>query len=208
MALNTTFDRTARRAIAHSFVMAIGLLGCGDAADGATVPSDDTLDEPTEVQAQQEGARSGATWCDVKPILTKSCTGCHDGEGTGGSPMGLTKPADFTANAPVTKGKKVSETVSARIHDTTNPMPPRGLLPAADLAKLDAWIAAGSPAGPTPRARAAAPSSPSRLAAGRLRRRVRAACEEHGRRPLERGAGGESHRRFYHDAPWGNRRCR
>jgi hypothetical protein len=36
------------------------------------------------------------------------------------------------------------------MHDTARPMPPRGVLPAADLKAVDAWVAAGAPIGADP----------------------------------------------------------
>ncbi|MET0343212.1 MAG: hypothetical protein ABW252_19545 [Polyangiales bacterium] len=115
-----------------------------DPVDGAEAAGDvAAADEAPTPLAQQAG---GAGWCAVKAIVDKSCTGCHDGNGTGGSPMGLTEPADFKAAAPISAGKTVGQAVSARTHDTGRPMPPRGLLPAADLKVLDDWIKAGSPA--------------------------------------------------------------
>jgi len=160
-------------------------------------------DEPTVLAAEESGV--GGSWCEVKAIMDKSCTGCHDGEGTGGSPMGLTKPADFAASAPISSGKKVSQAVSARIHDAARPMPPRGLLPAADLAKIDAWIAAGAPAGSDPTCAGKGPAKPARAWPP-------AECDDvyelrahgAGSAPYTVPPGGEYHPQIRIDAPWGN----
>jgi len=93
------------------------------------------------------GSGSGSLYCNAQAVINKNCTACHDGQGTGGSPMGLTKYADFQANAPISSGKKVYQAVSSRVHDSARPMPPRGLLGSADLGAIDAWVNAGAPSG-------------------------------------------------------------
>jgi len=119
-----------------------------DETDEPTTPVTKTDAGAQSPDAGTPGAGAGAgTWCAAKPVLEKYCTTCHDGEGTAATPMGLTKPADFTVAAKVSKGKTVAEAVSARTHDTVKPMPPKGVLTGADLAALDSWIAAGTPAG-------------------------------------------------------------
>jgi hypothetical protein len=128
--------RTWRRVMAAGFVLAATAVGCGEDADdvsGASEP--DTLSQ----------AAAPADWCAVKKIMDKSCVFCHDGQGTAGSPMGLAKPEDFHVPSPLTPGKKVFETVQARMNNRQRPMPPRGVLPAADLAVIDQWVAAGAP---------------------------------------------------------------
>jgi hypothetical protein len=88
---------------------------------------------------------SNGQWCQVKAVLTKHCTTCHDGQGSFGSPMGLTTYADLTKDSTIVPGKKIYERVGARMHDTARPMPPQGEVPAADMALIDAWIAAKAP---------------------------------------------------------------
>jgi len=46
--------------------------------------------------------------------------------------------------------RKVFELIGARVHDRTNPMPPQQKLTAAELAAIDAWLAAGAPPGDDP----------------------------------------------------------
>ena len=111
-------------------------------ADAGTPSRDSGTPKP---DAGGGGGGNDALWCNVQPIFEKSCAGCHDGNGTAGTPMGLSTYSDFTAPNPSTPNKKVYEQVFARVHDTARPMPPRGLLPAADLAKIDAWVKAGAP---------------------------------------------------------------
>lgn len=130
-------DGARRLALATGLMVATLAVGCGE--------SDDS--EARE-QAQAEElpqAATAADWCAVKKIMDKSCVFCHDGEGTAGSPMGLSKLEDFYVQSPLTPTKKVYETVQERMNNRSRPMPPRGLLPAADLAVVNAWVAAGAP---------------------------------------------------------------
>src|SRR5690606_32471317 len=95
-------------------------------------------------------------WCRVKAILDSRCTSCHDGEGTAGTPMGLTQHADLIADAEGMAGTRVYERVAVRVHperaeaEGLELMPPRGALSAEELATLERWIAAGAPAGENP----------------------------------------------------------
>src|SRR4051812_47862340 len=88
-----------RTAITAGAVVAMTATGCGEAAEDQAVDSanDDAdkaaglaaADEAPAVLAQQA---AGADWCAAKKVLDANCTACHDGKGTGGSPMGLTSP--------------------------------------------------------------------------------------------------------------------
>jgi hypothetical protein len=90
------------------------------------------------------GPGGNSLWCDAKAVLDQRCGSCHNGMGTG--PMPLLTAADFKKPAPISAGQTVAQAVSARTHNAANPMPPRGLLAADELAALDAYIAAGAPA--------------------------------------------------------------
>ncbi len=122
------------------------------AADGGAsvpTPAASAADprSPTATAPATAGVAGGQAWCQAKAIFDRSCVACHDGKGSSGTPMGLTKYEDFVAAAPASSGKKVFEAIGARIHDTTRPMPPKGTLAAADLQTLAAWIKAGAPPG-------------------------------------------------------------
>ncbi|MET0342589.1 MAG: hypothetical protein ABW252_16405 [Polyangiales bacterium] len=116
-------------------------------APGTTKPGSTGTTGAKPATKPASGA-SGDLYCKAQEVLNKNCVGCHDGKGTGGSPMGLTSFADLTTASPLTPGKKVFETTAARTHDTARPMPPRGVLPADQLGAIDAWVAAGAPAAP------------------------------------------------------------
>lgn len=91
------------------------------------------------------GSAVAPDYCAVRTIMTKSCTACHDSDPIAGAPMALVTWDDFQKPAILTPGKKVYEVVGSRMHDERKPMPPRGIRPAAELAIIDAWVAAGAP---------------------------------------------------------------
>jgi hypothetical protein len=86
--------------------------------------------------------------CDVDKILKTRCQTCHASETRYGASAPLVTHADLQKALP--SGKKVFETVSARIHDAARPMPPspNPLLTEAETKTLDTWIAAGAKASP------------------------------------------------------------
>lgn len=192
----------------------LSMSGCADATETELAPSDSepetgSLEESPSQHAETHGGGGAKTpWCAAKAILDKNCVGCHDGKGTAGTPMGLTSYADYQANAPITRGKKVYQAVFTRMHDATNPMPPRGILPAADLKVVDDWINAGAPAGSDPTC-ASSPSQPS----GGKKDWDPSKCDEiyeiraqgAGGAPYQVGSG-ESHPQISIDAPWGSER--
>ena len=111
----------------------LGAVGCGsDSEAGNEVPD-------------------SGDFCRVQAILQEHCVSCHDGNGAAGTPMGLTSYADLTADAPGFDGKKVYERVAFRIHPEKSQgadlslMPPSGAVSEAELAAVDAWVAAGAP---------------------------------------------------------------
>ncbi|MBK9259714.1 MAG: peptidylglycine alpha-amidating monooxygenase [Polyangiaceae bacterium] len=95
------------------------------------------------------GSGSSDFPCDVKDIVVAKCQGCHSAQPIYGATMPLMTPADFAAPAKSDPSKKVAELASVRIHDAVKPMPPppTGPLDAGSLETLDAWLAAGAPAG-------------------------------------------------------------
>ncbi len=100
--------------------------------------------KPDAGVAPAPAAAPGA-WCQVKAVFDKNCTTCHDGKGSFGSPFGLTSLADLKKESTQFPGKKIYERVGVRMHDKMRPMPPQGDVAPADLAAVDAWIAAGAP---------------------------------------------------------------
>jgi hypothetical protein len=102
------------------------------------------------------GGSTDTQWCKVKAILDKNCTACHTTPAAGGAPFPLNSYAQLTAAHPSKAGKKVYERVAFRVHadksqtEGLGVMPPGKPLAAADIALIDAWAAAGAPAGENP----------------------------------------------------------
>lgn len=98
---------------------------------------------------------SADAWCKAKAVLDARCVACHDGKGTAGTPMGLASYTDLSAAAPGKTNKKVWERVGVRIHadkagaEGLGAMPPKNDMSAAQIADLDAWLAAGAPGSDT-----------------------------------------------------------
>jgi len=98
------------------------------------------------------GTVSGATGvpCDVATVFAEKCTGCHADPPVNGSMSGLVTLADLTATAKEDATKTEIELSVARMQSTTSPMPPTSVgnpATAADIATLQNWITAGTPAG-------------------------------------------------------------
>ncbi|MEZ4222915.1 MAG: hypothetical protein R3B13_18375 [Polyangiaceae bacterium] len=85
--------------------------------------------------------------CDVATVLSESCTPCHSDPPLSKVPMALISYADLTAPSTTHPGMTVAEVSLARMQDAKDPMPPTGVLPAADIAAFQSWIAAGMPPG-------------------------------------------------------------
>ena len=83
----------------------------------------------------------------VQAIIDAECASCHADPPSFGAPMAVTTHEAMHADAITDPARPVYQLVGDRIHHATMPMPPGGRLSDADLATLDAWIAAGGPAG-------------------------------------------------------------
>ncbi len=84
---------------------------------------------------------------EVQAIIDARCASCHAAAPQFGAPMSLVTWEAMHAPATTAPGTPVFEVVGMRIHDAARPMPGTGMLPASELATLDAWIAAGAPPG-------------------------------------------------------------
>ncbi|HEX6244140.1 MAG TPA: hypothetical protein VFZ61_24660 [Polyangiales bacterium] len=100
--------------------------------------------------AGRASSGSGLLPCDVADVLKRRCQSCHASSPVAGVPMALVTREDLLAPA-VTRGElTVAQLTGARVHDAQRPMPPNQLLPAEELAILDAWLQRGTPAGTDP----------------------------------------------------------
>jgi hypothetical protein len=93
---------------------------------------------------------TGDMWCGVKRTLDQRCNACHNEQKVAGAPMSLKTYQDLQAPAYSDKTKKVFQVVGVRVHDKVKPMPPQEKLTADQLSGIDAWVAAGGPAGTDP----------------------------------------------------------
>ena len=74
---------------------------------------------------------------DILPLLQANCYGCHtESNNSSGNPFDTYAKLKLYVNA----GR-----VHDRINNAANPMPPTGLLPDCDRAKINAWIGSGAP---------------------------------------------------------------
>jgi hypothetical protein len=179
------------------------VVGCGseddpgppsDEQDGAVIEDAGLANDAASGDSGAKGGGS-TTWCDVEPITTKNCVPCHKNGGVG--PMELDSYEDFLKSGP--GGAKLYERAGVRMHDAKNPMPSTGMLAAADLAVVDAWIAADAPAAPASGC-ASKPVEPTGGAAWPTN------CDAVYRITANSGvaAGQETHPKVDVDAPWGD----
>jgi mono/diheme cytochrome c family protein len=85
--------------------------------------------------------------CEVDQIITKNCVGCHGSPLRSGAPMALLNHADFVTQSRSKPDQKVGDLVSARMQDSSAPMPPSGLLAQSDQEVIANWAKAGFPKG-------------------------------------------------------------
>jgi hypothetical protein len=133
------------------------LPGCSDdvaglpsSYGGGTTQNEQTAGGGSPTTPGGTGGKSSAPAsglpCDVDAVLKESCQSCHGTSPSFGASAPLVTLADLQKIW--TNGKKVSELVAERIKSDTRPMPPppNKRLEAKDVATLDNWIKAGTPA--------------------------------------------------------------
>jgi cytochrome c553 len=107
----------------------------GGGPSGSTGPSG---------SAGQSNANTGLP-CEVDALLAKRCRTCH---GPGGSPMSLVSYEDLTAPSKSDATKTVAVKAIERMRSATSPMPPSGERASeAEIAAVEAWVAAKTPRG-------------------------------------------------------------
>jgi hypothetical protein len=75
--------------------------------------------------------------------LATHCLSCHGVVPQPGVPSSLTSVAQLRAPSVTDPSRTVAEEAVIRMQSTVSPMPPTGLLPAADVAVLTQWIESG-----------------------------------------------------------------
>jgi len=169
-----------------------------DAGMGTTPPDTGDKTPPT-------GGSVDSLWCKAQPIIRKYCQDCHVADAVG--PMPLVTVDDFLAEAPNTKGKKVSEVTKTRMHATTKKMPPQEILTAEELKAVDDWIDDGAKPGSDPTCGGATSAAPPAEDLGEW---PPPGCEQTYKILTGKGdtkatvaANTETHPQFVMDAPWG-----
>jgi cytochrome c5 len=106
------------------------------------------LAAPAANQCDSASAGGGLP-CDVDNAVRSKCQACHGSSTKFGAPMSLATYEDTQKAAVSDPSKMVWQMMQARIHSTTNPMPPRGQTPLTDaeLAALDRWFGTNAAAG-------------------------------------------------------------
>jgi mono/diheme cytochrome c family protein len=122
-------------------VMTTSVLACytGGSADSAAPSAGAGNTAPTSFEI------TGLP-CDVAAVLATSCASCHGAPLAGGAPNALTTYEQLTAPSMSRPELSVAQLSVERMKDTKAPMPPGGGS-ASDVAVLEAWLAAGAPAG-------------------------------------------------------------
>jgi len=137
--------------------LTMGLVGCagGEEGAGSGAGGGIPIGSPGGGGATVSGAggapgSGGRLPCAVATVLKAKCQLCHGATPLNGAPMSLVAYADTQALTVSTPSTTVWKAMQTRVHSTTmTVMPPRGqpALTSAELAALDAWFAAGAPAG-------------------------------------------------------------
>ena len=136
-------------ALALGWMTTAGALGC----DNSVLPPGSRPDTGVQVDAGPAGDAGPVTLsglpCDVANVLATHCVSCHTTPLVGGATMPLRSYADLTAMSTAHPGQTHAERSIARMHDAVSQMPPlpASAIPAADIAVLETWVAAGAPMG-------------------------------------------------------------
>lgn len=169
--------------------------------DGNLTLAEGGAPDDGEVDKGQTGV--DGSWCAVQGVLEQHCVACHTSGGVG--PFALEAHADLVRESPTYAGVAIYERVGLRVHDSKNPMPPKGLLDDAALRTIDRWIADGAPDSSScaegEERDAGAPAWPSNCDATY---RIVAHAPDDLAAPYVVPAGVEIHPKIAVDAPWGD----
>jgi Copper type II ascorbate-dependent monooxygenase, C-terminal domain len=142
--------KTAHKDAGGSGTSGSGNSGTGSATTPATAGTSGSRKDAGAVTPPDKTA-ADSTWCDVEPLVQTHCQSCHGAKQLYGAPMPLLSATDFQASSKTDSSTTVLAQAKLRLHDATRPMPPSSSpspqLSSDDLAKLDAWLAEGAPAG-------------------------------------------------------------
>ena len=96
--------------------------------------------------------------CDVSALLSTHCATCHS-DPPGPGPMALVTYAQLTAPSLGDPSRSVAVLAVDRMRDTSKPMPPAGMLTAADIELFSGWVEAGLPISACTQGDASAPGA-------------------------------------------------
>jgi hypothetical protein len=80
-------------------------------------------------------------------MFATNCTGCHSDPPIASALAGLVTYTDLMATSHEDPTKNEAQLSLSRMQNASSPMPPSGLLPAADVTTLQNWVNAGYPMG-------------------------------------------------------------
>ena len=132
-----------------SLTFGLGGIGCDESTFPAGSRPDTRIDGGVGSGRDAGPATLSGLPCDVAGVLSAHCVSCHGATPSGGATMPLTSYASLVAMSEAHPGETQLARSILRMRDTVSPMPPlpSAAVPAAEVAILEAWMAAGSPMG-------------------------------------------------------------
>ncbi|MBI5535201.1 MAG: hypothetical protein HY898_20915 [Deltaproteobacteria bacterium] len=141
----------------HSVILALPMLllalAAGCYTGGATAGPGDEIGGSTGGPGEQGAGGSPVDTfgeglpCDVAQLMKTRCVSCHNSPPVGSAPMPLVSRADLLAPAKSDPSKTVAQRSLERMQAGTMPPMPATQATADEVAVLQGWIAAGTPAG-------------------------------------------------------------
>jgi hypothetical protein len=119
----------------------------GGSVNGTGAASSNSSGATTTSADGGGAAAASGVPCNVAQMLAANCTGCHSDPPTPGALAGLVTYADLMATSHEAPSQNEAQLSLSRMQNSSSPMPPGGLLPAADATILQNWISAGYPKG-------------------------------------------------------------
>jgi hypothetical protein len=139
----------SHRTITGGFALALAALaGCytGGHVDPSESETSGTTTNVNDTLPSGSGAAESGLPCAVAEVLARACSSCHGQPLAGGAPNRLVTYADLLSPSLGDPNATAAQASLERMKDAKQPMPPEGAS-AADIAVLQAWVAAGTPKG-------------------------------------------------------------
>lgn len=116
---------------------------------GSPEPGSTQTADPNQTANSNGATGAGSDLsCDLARLLAERCQSCHGTNRVKGADTTLLTRADLLAPSPDDSSRRVIDDVLVRMKDTQTPMPPSPdpKPTASEIALVDSWIAAGTPA--------------------------------------------------------------